>query len=763
MSSSYAGYYPSKGVMDIVCSRLERNAVSLDKISSGLNQHQLAAVKLGNQDALILAGAGSGKTKTIVARAAYLISQGTPAHRIKILTFTRRAASEIVERVKSHLGEKAAQLSASTFHTWCVSLIHRAPLAFGAKGFSVIDRDDQLQLYKVVRANAKPKAKGFLTAGNLCDVYSLARNTCNSLTETLMQLHPDQLPNKELIAEIMRNYEQRKRDRKYLDYDDILDIVAQRMHQSAEVRDWVCSQYDHILVDEMQDTNPLQWSLLSPLIGRCVLFCVGDDAQSIYAFRGADFRNIHSFTERVPTAVVHKLTENYRSTQEILDVSNWLLKQSPLEYGKQLVAARGAGQRPQLHTFSNEWEEGAWVAEDIQQRHADGDTWSNHMILVRSSYSARPVESALIAAEIPYRFIGGTKLFESAHVRDLLSLLRIVGNPTDEIALMRYVTLFPGVGEVTANRVIEPILKADSLESAIAIIRANPKIPQVAGIALIEVEKLQGNVPEAIGVAFQMLEPLLEARYANQDWTRRKRDFPFLQQIAQKHTSILAFIEEYLLDPLHHSQIEHDETDDIVTLITVHSAKGTECKTCFVINVSPGAWPGRFAAGDSDDVEEERRVLYVAMTRAMDNLIITRYGFNTWAFPSGPDDEEIESYFLNDLPDGLVDELVHNRNSVVAEATAFVETPADAEWRALVARLPLHQSARSLALHCQLIDSRDNEIRVSLSPRHQRLMSAENRKNIQSALGAHFGIDVSLTITVADSPSYKFSAGINLE
>lgn len=403
------------------------------------------------------------------------------------------------------------------------------------------------------------------------------------------------------------------------------------------------------------------------------------------------------------------------------------------------------------------------MAEDIQQRHADGDTWSNHMILVRSSSSARPVESALIAAEIPYRFIGGTKLLESAHVRDLLSLLRIVGNPTDEIALMRYLTLFPGVGEVTANRVIEPILKADSLQSAIVIIRANPKIPQVAGSALIEVEKLQGNVPEAIGVAFQMLESLLEARYGNKDWTRRKHDFPFLQQIAKNHTSILAFIEEYLLDPLHHSQIGHDETDDIVTLITVHSAKGTECKTCYVINVSPGAWPGRFAAGDSDDVEEERRVLYVALTRAMDNLIITRHGLSTWATRSGPDDEEIETYFLNDLPDGLVDVLVHNRNSVVAEATAFVETPADAEWRALVARLPLHQSARTLALQCQLIDSGESEIRVSLSPGNKRLLKTDDQRDLQSALRDHFGVDLNLNITVADSPSYKFSAGINLE
>lgn len=456
-------------------------------------------------------------------------------------------------------------------------------------------------------------------------------------------------------------YEQKKRERHYLDYDDILSFVAQRIRESPKVCQWVSKQYDHLLVDEMQDTNPLQWSLLSPLKENCCLFCVGDDAQSIYGFRGADFKNIHSFQERVPGSVVLKLTKNYRSTQEILDVANWLLLKSSLGYGKNLNAARGAGQLPQLHSFTNEWEESRWITEDILRRREDGDDWRDHMILARSTYSARAVESSLIAAEIPYRFIGGVKLLESAHVRDALSLLRIIGNPLDEIAVMRYLTLFPGVGEATANRAIDRLMKADTLESAIAMLKEEKKIPSAASAALLAVAKCRNNVSKAVEVAVRKLECVLEPKYRNQEWPKRQHDFKLVAKLAEKHTSILAFIEEYILNPIHTSAVEKRETDDAVTLITIHSAKGTECKTCYVINMSPGSFPSAYAVGDMDKVEEERRVLYVALTRAMDNLIVTRQSYSAWTLPADSKDEAAETYFFNGLPKGLFDETTHNR------------------------------------------------------------------------------------------------------
>jgi DNA helicase-2/ATP-dependent DNA helicase PcrA len=637
------------------------NIMSSNERISSLNPRQQKAANLGNQHALVLAGAGSGKTKTIVARAAYLIEQGVPAHQILILTFTKRAASEIVARVKSQLGERAAQLQASTFHAWCINLIHQAPNAFQAKKFTVIDREDQVMLFKAIRGKSKDYSSNLPTAAQLCDIYSYARNTGKSLSQALTLHFPDFVAAKDQMVPIMKAYEAKKQENRYLDFDDILDRVAKAINDVPKACEWVARQYDHILVDEMQDTNPLQWSLLSPLKEHCCLFCVGDDAQSIYGFRGADFKNVHSFQDRVPGAVVLKLNKNYRSTQEILDVPNWLLANSPLEYGKQLVAARGAGVRPQLHNFSNEWDEGGWIAKDIQRRRSEGDNWKDHLILSRSSSSARAIESCLLAANIPYRVIGGAKLLESAHIRDLLSLLRIIGNPRDEIAIMRYLTLFPGVGTATANRAIARLKQADTLKSAITMLRVEKLVPLAATDALVKVSQQRGNVAEAITTAARILDKVLERNYRNLDWPKRQSDFKIVAKLAEKHTSILGFIEEYLLDPIHISMVKRSESDDVVTIITIHSAKGAECKTCYVINVSPGAFPSNRAMGDPEQVEEERRVLYVALTRAMDHLIVTRQKYATWALPDKAKAEAAETYFFNKLPRGLFDEFTHNQ------------------------------------------------------------------------------------------------------
>ena len=734
--------------------------MSVDTLLNSLNSNQRIAATFGNQHALVLAGAGTGKTKTIIARAAYLISQGVPADRVAILTFTRKSAAEIVERVKSTIGESAAGLRASTFHTWCMSVMHRMPDAFGTRGFSIIDRDDQLLLFRVVRGGSNERAKGFLSAGNLCDVYSLARNTGKNLSATLERLHPDALEDKADIADIMREYELRKRSRKYLDYDDILDVVAQKLIQSPEIRDRIASQYDYFLIDEMQDTNPLQWKLLNPLKEKCILFCVGDDAQSIYGFRGADFRNVHSFSELVPGATTLKLTENYRSTQEILDVSNWLLNASPLDYDKQLIAARGAGQRPQLHIFPNEWEEAAWVTQDIIRRKNDGDDWGGHMILARSAYVARHVESSLISAEIPYRFIGGTKLFESAHVRDVLSLLRIIGNHTDEIAWMRYLMLFPGVGEKSASKAVSEVLETTSFEDAISSLRTSSKLLTEAATILLDVAKLDSNVADAIGAAVIRLATFLESNYRNQEWEKRRRDFPLLQKIAEKHTSILSFVEEYLLDPITVTQINRNEVPDVVTLITVHSAKGTECNTCYVINVSPGAFPSGLAASDIDDVEEERRVLYVAFTRAMNSLIITRRTFDQWAVADNTNKKDgentAETYFLNEIPEGLTDEIIHTREPEITPDS----TDENNEWLCLIGNLSLGLFAKQLLLRCQLISNNNVEI-VLRSPAHIYIKDAMH-KYMEDALRKYYGTDVTLKISSHPIAAEPTNTGIDL-
>lgn len=632
--------------------------MTLAKLIDELNPQQKQAATTTAQNCLVLAGAGCGKTKTIVARSAYLIDQGLPAQQIQILTFTRRAASEIVTRVEQHMGVQAKGLRASTFHTFCMYLLRRNPRAFGLTQFSIIDRDDQLLMFRLLRG--KDKGNVLPKAAELCDLYSYARNTKTKLSDALLEQLPQAVEYKAQIAELMQAYEQRKQERNFLDYDDILSIVAVHLQNSAELVQWVTGFCSALLVDEMQDTNPLQWALLQPLVGKVKLFCVGDDAQSIYGFRGADFENIHHFKERVPDAQVLTLEMNYRSTQGILDLSNWLLAQSPIEYGKHLQAYRGKGLKPQLHILSNEFEEANWIIQDLNRRHMQGAAWAEHMVLLRSGFSGRYLEGALIAANIPYRFIGGVKLLESAHVKDVLSLLRVSVNPQDDLAWMRFLTLWDGVGDVGASKLAQELIQLPDIEARCQRLERHGKVPQQAILILMQLDVLQQHVEACIGLALDALNEQLENNYKTKDWTRRVKDFDLVKQLARKHSSLGEFLEEYVLDPISVSEIDKTPDQDLVTLITIHSAKGAEQKVCYVPHVSPTQYPHARAQGDFDDVEEERRVLYVALTRAENELILTKQNLNLWAHDQYDElGRKIESYFLNDLPQHLVDTQIH--------------------------------------------------------------------------------------------------------
>lgn len=632
--------------------------MTLAKLIDELNPQQKQAATAVAQNCLVLAGAGCGKTKTIVARAAYLIDQGLPAQQIQILTFTRRAASEIVTRVEQHMGAQSKGLRASTFHTFCMYLLRRNPRAFGLTQFSMIDRDDQLLMFRLLRG--KDKGNVLPKAAELCDLYSYARNTKTKLSDALFKQLPQAVEYKSQIAELMKAYEQRKQERNFLDYDDILSIVAVHLQNSPELVKWVTGFCSALLVDEMQDTNPLQWALLQPLVGKVKLFCVGDDAQSIYGFRGADFENIHHFKERVPDAEVLTLEMNYRSTQGILDLSNWLLEQSQIGYDKHLQAYRGKGLKPQLHILSNEFEEANWIVQDLNQRHSQGAAWAEHMILLRSGFSGRYLEGALIAANIPYRFIGGVKLLESAHVKDVLSLLRVSVNPQDDLAWMRFLTLWDGVGDVGASKLAQELIQLPDIEARCQRLERHGKVPQQAILILMQLDVLQQHVEACIGLALDALNEQLENNYKTKDWSRRVKDFDLVKQLARKHHSLGEFLEEYVLDPISISEIDKTPDQDLVTLITIHSAKGAEQKVCYVPHVSPNQYPHARAQGDFDDVEEERRVLYVALTRAENELILTKQNLNLWSQDQYDElGRKIESYFLNDLPQHLVDIQIH--------------------------------------------------------------------------------------------------------
>jgi DNA helicase-2/ATP-dependent DNA helicase PcrA len=555
-------------------------------------------------------------------------------------------------------------------------LLRRVPKAFGLDQFSIIDRDDQLMLFRLIRGkddkknpNALPKPQ------QLCDLYSFARNTRQKLSLALEKQLPEFLDDKDQIAEIMKEYEIRKRARSFLDYDDILAVVASALAQSDGLADYVAGLCQYMLVDEMQDTNPLQWAILEPLKDKTSLFCVGDDAQSIYGFRGADFENIHHFKERVPDAEIFKLEKNYRSTQEILDFSNWLLDQSSIHYDKKLEAYRGDGIKPRMHVFPNEFDEAKWIAIDIKERHLlEGSAWHDHMVLVRSAFAARHIEAAFIQANVPYRFIGGMKLLETAHVKDLLSLLRVIANPLDDIAWMRFLTLWNGVGDVGASKLAQQLLLDADIEKITEKLEKFGRIPDNTLLIMKQMSVLKTEVEACVKLGVEAILNQLEENYAKKDWHKRVGDFDLVKQLASKHTQLSEFLEEYVLDPVSISEIERQSQDDVVTLITIHSAKGTEQKVCYVANVSAGQYPNARAQGNFDEVEEERRVLYVALTRAQNELILTKQNLSFWAHTQTDEQgRKIESYFLNDLTRNLCSTETHYRQREQTVKSALIE------------------------------------------------------------------------------------------
>lgn len=630
-----------------------------------LNAQQAAAACYEGRNLLVLAGAGTGKTRTIIARAKYLLDHGVSPQRLLILSFTRKSAKEIVARLQASSKQDARKLKGQTFHSWCMDMIEQNPSVFNFGKFTVIDEEDRESAFRLV-CGRHFKKSNFIKPSELAEVYSYVVNArCNlttALSRRLFNGQMDEATREKILKklpvyqDVIRKYMAYKAERRYLDYDDILQKVAVGLKKNGEAARFISEGYDHILIDEMQDTNPLQYLLLESFWGRCNLFCVGDDAQSIYGFRGADFQSIHHFKEVVPDAEVMKLTLNYRSTQGILDISNWLLSQSPLDYDKQLTAHRGAGEKPVVAHFRQDWDE----ARDITMRiknslGEEGARYKDNMVLSRSNWGLKSVEACLVEAQIPYVIYGGTSLMASAHVRDIVSALRVVANPRDELAWERYLCLFPRIGEITAAKIIDKIMDKGSLEECAEAIGEFPGVDGGVVSTLMRIREMQAEVNKAVSAALEGLSRVLEAKYKD-DWGRRRKDVALLEKIAEASESLTAFISDYILDPSVGTAVKDGaDPDDCVVLTTIHSAKGLEARFCYLVNVNYNQYPSAKAVAAGDDaVEEDRRCLYVAMTRAKDRLIIYRSNQATYVENNPSEWFEFSSkYFLNDLPLGL--------------------------------------------------------------------------------------------------------------
>lgn len=638
----------------------------MDYLSS-LNEEQQKAVTFNGKHALVIAGAGTGKTRTIIHRAVYLLSQGVRPDKILILSFTRKSANEIVERIKQFQDAGSTlNLSGQTFHSWCSQIIKNNPQVFEQYDYTLLDSEDVDSLFKLLftQKYKNNKTVDQKLYSKIQSVYSYMLNTRKPLIEAIKiqecgNMSEDETEkyikdNEDVFKEIMRDYIAYKKKNKLFDYDDLLYITANGLGQNEEARKFISSKYEHILVDEFQDTNPLQYQLLESFYNNCHLFCVGDDAQSIYAFRGADFKSMHNFTKIVPNSSKLYLNTNYRSTQEILDISNWLLEQSSIDYNKHLKAYRGQGAKPVIEYVYDEYSEANSVTDKIllyfMNKNID---YSSHMVLSRTLSGLRQVEGACVMKKIPYKIYGGSSLMKSRHIRDVVSAMRIIANYKDALAWHRYLQLWNKIGPATAVNLSEYMVNADNLEQALEILKTKKIDKRVWEV--LEAAFPYSSSPSEMITKILTLMDLRFAEIYKEEWLNwRKQDFAVLEEIAARTTSVTEFITEYILDPaLESSFLDADKPKECVILSTIHSAKGLEADVCHLLNVTPYSYPSKRAVKEGEEnIEEERRCLYVALTRAKNELILYSRYFTTAG--SGMTDYTGQShYFFNELPEEL--------------------------------------------------------------------------------------------------------------
>lgn len=620
-----------------------------------LNEQQRKAVEHGvglaegetGGPLLIIAGAGSGKTNTLAHRVAHLIVNGADPRRILLMTFSRRAASEMSRRVericRNVLGSNSAILTdalawSGTFHGIGARLLRMYAEQIGLNvDFTIHDREDSADLINLARHElgfSKTESR-FPTKGTCLAIYSRTVNSQTPLSEILRQHYPWVATWEEQLKELFAAYVEAKQSQNVLDYDDLLLYWAQ-MVGDPDLADDIGKRFDHVMVDEYQDTNRLQASVLMALKpGGRGLTVVGDDAQSIYSFRAATVRNILDFpTSFTPAADIITLDRNYRSTQPILAAANSVIELARERFTKNLWTERESLERPKLVTVKDETEQANFIIDQVLANRETGMTLKQQAVLFRTSSHSGALEVELTRRNIPFVKFGGLKFLDSAHVKDMLSVLRFAQNPRDRVAGFRLLQMLPGIGPKKAGVILDTISSDPEPIMALAEIPPPPKtgadwtsfVTLLAGLG-----KTQQGWPSDIAEARLWYEPHLERMHEDAD--TRKADLLQLEQIAGGYASRERFLTELTLDP---PDATSDQAgvplldEDYLILSTIHSAKGQEWRSVFMLNVVDGCIPSDLGTGTTQELEEERRLLYVGMTRAKDSLaLITPQRFFT--------------------------------------------------------------------------------------------------------------------------------------
>jgi DNA helicase-2/ATP-dependent DNA helicase PcrA len=672
---------------------------------SSLNEQQRAAATSGDGPLLIIAGAGTGKTNTLAHRVAHLIATGVNPGRILLLTFTRRAAAEMTKRVSTILAAStksrgaapatvASRIWGGTFHAIAnrILRLHSQPIGLG-EAFTVIDRSDAEDVMNDVRSELgfdKGDVR-FPKKGTCLSIYSRCVNAQEKIEDALKAHFPWCAAYPDQLKSLFKAYVAHKQAQNVLDYDDLL-LYWFHLMQDPSLAAEVGKRFDAVLVDEYQDTNALQAQILQRLCpsGRG-LTVVGDDAQSIYSFRAATVHNILDFPKAYPSATVLKLEQNYRSVQPILDATNGVIALCPHRYNKDLFSTRASRQKPRLVTLVDEDQQSDYVIRQILEHHEAGIPLKKQAVLFRTAHHSDALEVELGRRNIPFVKYGGLKFLEAAHVKDVLSILRLAENPRDATSAFRVLQLLDGVGPTHAKRAIQHLASHDHRLDAWNAFAppgaASAQWPRmVALLAKIAPDKLP--LAEQIAQVRTFYDPILERRY-DQAQVRR-RDVEQLEQISTNFRSRGAMLTDLTLDPPAGTQDLAGpplREEDYLILSTIHSAKGCEWDCVYVIHAADGNIPSDMATGTADEIEEERRLFYVALTRAKDFLDVCfplKYYARKWS--TG------DRHSIAQLTRFLPESLLHHFEPISLEATRTHDAPsalppASAEIRKKIAAM----------------------------------------------------------------------------
>ncbi len=598
-----------------------------------LNPQQLEAVVNIDGPVLVIAGAGSGKTRTLVYRVAYLVENDIPPESILLLTFTRKASQEMMRRAASILDERCSRVSGGTFHSFANKILRRYAAAFGMKSsFTIVDRSDAEDIIQVIRTRLglNKKDRRFPKKGTIIDVISKSLNKCTTIEKALLQDYPQYDQESAEIEKIARMYNEYKKEKQVMDYDDLLVKLRDLLKENPQITGKICQDYQYIMVDEFQDTNILQAEIADLLAGtQKNIMVVGDDSQSIYSFRGANFKNIMNFPNRYDHCKVITLEQNYRSTQPILELTNAIIEHAEEKFSKNLFSELEGTQKPVYVETADEEEQSVFVTQRILELREEGVPLSNISVLFRASWHANELEVELKKRNIPYAKFGGMKFAEAAHIKDVMSFLRIMHNRSDEMAWMRVLVMFEGVGPKSAEAIFNRIQQGSaSFDGLLA--KEFHKRKYFNSLASLHKMLNDTMRPEylptqQLDAVLKFYQPLFQLLY--EDHKRRFNDLESLTRLSARYKSLERMLTDLVLEPPDHYQsgaTAGDEEDEKLILSTIHSAKGLEWHSVFIIHLVDGHFPSLRSLDSSESIEEERRLFYVAATRAKQNLFMVK-------------------------------------------------------------------------------------------------------------------------------------------